>query len=102
MKYLSQINATTIPTLVPVYGKVTSISSLINLIFPLAIVGAALIFLVTTLYGAFTWLTAGSETKNVQKAQKIFIFSILGLVIVIVSYVAVKLIGVILNINLPL
>ncbi len=101
-RFICQINPTTLPSFFPPAGKITSISSVLNLILPIATIGAALIFLLMSLYASFTWLTAGGEAKNVEKAQKILTFSVLGFIIVVVSFFAVKLIGVILGINLPL
>ncbi len=101
-RFICQINPTTLPSFFPPAGKLTNISSVLNLILPIVTIGAALIFLIMTLYASFTWVTAGGDTKNVEKAQKILTFSILGFVIVIVSFFAVKLIGVILGLKLPL
>lgn len=81
-------------------AKFTNLATLINLILPILIIGAAVIFLVMALYGGFTWITAGGNQENLAKAQKIFTSSIIGLVIVISAFVLVKLIGLILKVNI--
>ena len=81
-------------------AKFTNIATFINVILPLLIIGAALIFLVMALYGGFTWITAGGSQENLTKAQKIFTSSIIGLIIVIFSFVLVKLIGYIINVKI--
>lgn len=80
-------------------AKFTNVATFINVILPLLTIGAALIFLVMTLYGGFTWITAGGNQENLTKAQKIFTSSIIGLVIVIFAFVLVKLIGNILKVD---
>ena len=83
-------------------AKFSSFGTIVNVILPNLILGAAIIFLVMILYGAFTYITAGDNPKNVQKAQQIFIFSGIGLLIVALSYSAVFLITKVLNVNLPI
>ncbi|MCX7881186.1 MAG: hypothetical protein N2482_01580 [Patescibacteria group bacterium] len=81
-------------------AKFTNISSLLNLVIPLLTLGAAIIFLVMTLWGAFDWITAGDNSENLKKAKKKFISAFLGLIIIISAFILVKLIGFILKINL--
>lgn len=101
-RYFCQINATTFPTYFPPAGKINNLASILNLLLPLAIAGVLLIFLAVMLYGAFTWITAGDNPENIKKAHNTILYSVLGLVIVIISYVLVKIIAIILNIQLPL
>lgn len=81
-------------------AKFANIATFINVILPLLTLGAAILFLVMALYGGFVWITSGGSQENLAKAQKIFTSSIIGLVIVIFSFVLVKLIGYILNIKI--
>ena len=75
------------------------IGSILNLFIPLAMTGAAMLGLIMLLWGAYTFLTAGGESENIDKAKKIFTFTIVGFVIIVISYLLVKLIGRILNID---
>lgn len=90
-----KIDETTFPP-----ARLGNIGAILNVILPLLILGAALLFLVMFLLAGFQWLTAGGSMENAKKAQKTMSFAVIGLVVVVVSYTAVKLIGVILQINL--
>lgn len=78
--------------------KVDSIGTLLNVALPLMMVGAALIFLAMSLYGAFMYLTHGDNPEGLKKAQSTIIFAVIGLFIIIVSFVVVQVIGKILGI----
>ena len=58
------------------------IGSIINIV--LSFVG--ILLLAFTLYAGFLWMTAGGETKNVEKAQTMLKNAIIGLLIVIASF----------------
>ncbi|GIW64275.1 MAG: hypothetical protein KatS3mg092_0208 [Patescibacteria group bacterium] len=79
-------------------AKITSISTLLNLILPLLTAGAALITLSMALYGAFMYLTNGDKPDVLKKAQAIIIYAFIGLLIVVSSFVVIQLIGKIFNI----
>src|SRR3990167_3372481 len=83
-------------------ARFSTFAHLLNVFIPLLIVGAALLLLVMLLYGAFTILTAAGNPENIKKAQKIFTFAILGLIVVILSFLFVKLISIIFNISAPI
>lgn len=83
-------------------AKFANIASLLNLFIPILIIGAAFLLLIMLLYGGFTWITAGGTPENLAKAQKIMTYAILGLVIVVLSFLFVKLISIIFNIAAPL
>lgn len=87
------------PSINPV-AKFASVASILNLVIPILLIGAALAFFAMLLLGAYTIITAGGNPENIQKAQKIFKNSIIGLAIVLASYLVVKLIEIVLNINI--
>jgi len=78
--------------------KVTSIGALLNVILPLMMTGAALLFLGMSLYGAFMYLTHGDNPEGLKKAQSTIIFAVVGLFIVVVSFVVVQVVGKLLGI----
>ena len=80
-------------------ARFASLASLINIIFPFVIVIIAFAALAYMLYGAFIWITNGDNPEQIKKAQMTITFSVIGLLIVIFSYLGVKLIGYILNIE---
>ncbi len=86
------------PNLNPV-AKYTSIASITNILSPMLITGGAVLFLAMLIRGAFTLMTAEGSADKVSSAKKTFSFAILGLVIVLISYLAVRLIGWMLNIE---
>lgn len=83
-------------------AKISTIGHLVNIFIPALISGAAILLLVMLLYGGFTWMTAGGNPENLGKAQKIMTFAILGLAIVVLSFVFVKIFTTIFNIAAPL
>ena len=94
---LAQIDISNSNTFAP--AKLTSISTILNFVIPFITIGAAGAFLFMLLYAAFTWVTAGDNPENLTKAYKIMTYSVLGLVMVIFSYLAIKLIGVVFNLG---
>ncbi len=97
MIYALDINPTTFPP-----SRFANLASVLSLIIPLLTLGGAIIFLAMLLFGGFTIITAGGNQENIAKARKIITFAVIGLVIVISSFLIIKLIGVVLNISLPL
>lgn len=86
------------PNLNPV-AKYSSIASITNIISPMLITGGAVLFLVMIVSAAFNVITAAGSAEKMTKAKSTFGYAILGLVIVLMSYLAVRLIGVVLNIQ---
>ena len=74
-------------------AKITNISILMNVIIPLILAGAALMFLVMTLKAAFDILRNGDSPDALKKAYASIVTSVIGLFIVIFSFVAVRVIG---------
>lgn len=86
------INPTTFPA-----AKVGKIGSLINLALPLVMTCAGLIFLVILLKAAFDILSNGDNPDILKKAYGSISTAVLGLFIVIASFLAVQLLGVVLK-----
>jgi uncharacterized membrane-anchored protein len=59
--------------------------------------GAGLIFLVMTLSAAFNILTHGDNPDALKKAYASITTAVLGLIIVVVSYLVIQLLGVVLK-----
>src|SRR3989338_2681321 len=83
-------------------AKFANIASLMNIFLPILIIGAAFLLLVMLLSGGFIMLTAGGSPEKMEKAKKTMTFAILGLIIVILSFIFVKLISSIFNISIPI
>jgi heme/copper-type cytochrome/quinol oxidase subunit 2 len=80
-------------------AKFTNIATLLNIILPLLTLGAVVIFLFVIIKASFNILTHGDEPKVIEKSKITFGIAIIGLIIVIVSFLAVNLIGRLLGIN---
>jgi len=81
-------------------AKVANVGQLLNLALPLALTGAGLIFLVITLKAAFDILTHGDSPDVLKKAYSAITNAVLGLIIVVASYLAIQLLGVVLKTNI--
>ena len=92
MVYALTINPTSFPA-----AKVAKISDIMNLALPLALTGAGLIFLVITLKAAFDILTHGDNPDALKKAYASITTAVLGLIIVIASFLAIQLLGAVLK-----
>lgn len=77
--------------------QITDVSKLLNLILPLLTLGGALIFLAMSFYGGFLILTNGDNKEKIAEGHKTLGFAIVGLIVVISSFLLVKLVGYILG-----
>mgnify|MGYP001068239731 CR=1 FL=1 len=94
-----EINPTNFPSFVP--AEITSVSIIMKIILPLLMIGAGLFFLIILLKAAFKILTAGDNEKTVEKEQSTIGFAVLGFIFVIISFLLVRIIGMILKVPLP-
>ena len=92
MVYALTIDPTSFPA-----AKVAKIGDIINLALPLVLTGAGLIFLVITLSAAFSILTHGDNPDALKKAYGSIVTAVLGLIIIIASFLVIKLLGVVLK-----
>ena len=83
-------------------ARFTNLADLLNIVMPALFGGAGLIFFITLLIGAITIMTAAGNAEKVQKGKKRITFSIGGLIMVIASYLIVKLVEIIFGVDLPL
>ena len=95
MVYALTINADTFPA-----AKVVSIGQIVNLALPLALTGAGLVFLAITLKAAFDILRGGDNPDTLKKAYSSITTAVIGLAIVISSYLVIQLLGVFLKTNI--
>lgn len=77
-------------------AKINNIGQLVNLALPLAMTGGGLIFLVILLKSAFDILRNGDNPDALKKAYGSITTAVLGLIIVVGSYLAIQLLGVVL------
>lgn len=68
------------------FVKNFTIAEVVATIFQVIINLSAAIFLLMLLYGGFTYLTAGSNEESTEKAKKIMLNALVGLIIVTAAY----------------
>ena len=83
-------------------AKIGDIGTLLNLLIPILMVMAGLVFFSMMLMGAFGFLTSEGNPDKLKKAQGTFFSAIFGLLIVIAAYLIVKLLGYFFKIDLPI
>lgn len=94
MIYAIEINPTNFPP-----ARIENIGVLINVILPLTALVAGLILLVISLMAIFNYLTQGDNPEVVKKTQKTLTLGLLGLFLVIISFLLVSLINRLLGIR---
>lgn len=77
----------------------SDIASLLNILIPATFIIAALITMFMLIVASFRFVTAGGDQENIEKTKKIYKYSILGLVIIMIGYLVVKLLGRIFNVD---
>ena len=83
-------------------AKIGNIGDLLNIFLPALTTGAAILLLIMLLYGSYTWITAGGNSENVAKAQKIMTYAVFGLALVVLSFLFVRLINSIFKLSAPI
>lgn len=69
------------------YNTTQSPENIISLIITTVLSFLGVIFLVLAIYAGYTWMTAGGNEELVKKAKDTLTSAIIGLVIVLASYV---------------
>ncbi|MFZ6035265.1 MAG: hypothetical protein ACOYUB_03935 [Patescibacteria group bacterium] len=88
MVYALTIDESTFPA-----AKYSNLGILLNVALPLVMAGAGLIFLSMMLMGAFNIITHGDQPDALKKAYSTMTFAVVGLLIVIASFLIVRVIG---------
>lgn len=89
------------PVVNPV-AKFDSITTLVNLIIPIMMIMGGIITLSMLLLGAYKYLTSEGNPEKISKAQSILLYAIIGLFLVVASFVLTKIIGFVLKVDMPL
>lgn len=80
------------PNVNPV-ARFGNLSTLLNQVLPTLMVVSSIVCLAMLLMGAFSYVTSSGEQEKVQKARKTITYSILGLVLIFLSYLLVRIIS---------
>jgi len=92
-----QINA---PSDVPQLSSATDINKIIGIGIDILMIAAVLICTIYLIWGAIDYITSTGDKTKVHSARDKIIFSIIGLVIVIIAFFIVSGLGSIFNITL--
>ena len=76
-------------------AHISTIGSVVNVILPIAYIGSAMLFLGMLIIGGFIYIQSEGNPEKLKKAQQLLMSAILGLAVVLGSYLLVKLIAVI-------
>lgn len=97
--YIAQINATTIPTYFPPARYFTSIGALVNTVVPALLLVAAIILLGMLLLAGYRVLTAAGNPDAITEARNTATFAIVGIVVIMLSYLIVRVVSYILGVD---
>lgn len=86
----------------PIARNFSTIGDILNLIIPLITTASAIILLAMFFIGAFTIIRGGDNPEEIKKAKSLFTWAVVGMIVIVASFLIVKLIGRIFNISLPL
>lgn len=87
-----------IPTLAP--SGPTSSSGILNWVLAIILVGVILMAFGYLIFGAIMWITSQGDKQKVESARNTIIYSIVGLLVAILSFSIIRFIGEILGMNL--
>lgn len=85
----------------PPADKYQDLASILNLLIPLIYIVAGIIFFIMIVFSGFSIIKGAGNPEELKKTQKMLTYSIVGFAIIVISYILVKLIAVIFNLNLP-
>ncbi|MFH0773721.1 MAG: hypothetical protein V1922_05425 [bacterium] len=83
-------------------AKFDSITTFVNLVLPIMMIMGGLVTLSMLILGAYRYITSEGNPEKISKAQSVFIYAVLGLFLVVASFILTKIIGYVLKVNMPL
>jgi hypothetical protein len=78
----------------------TNVETFISNVIGVLTVLGGLFFVFFFVQGAFSWITAGGDSGQIEKARNKMIQGVLGLIVLVASYAIIGLIGAIVGLNL--
>ncbi|MCR4324717.1 MAG: pilin [Candidatus Curtissbacteria bacterium] len=74
-------------------AQITDILDVLQRIISLLAPAAGIAFFVMLIVGGFKYITSGGDPKNVGQAQSILTYAVIGIVLVVASWLILQLIG---------
>ena len=81
-------------------AKFSSISSFTNIVIPLMMLAGGFASLAMLLLGAFRYITSSGNPEKLAKAQSVMLYAVMGIFLMVISFVLIKIIGFILNVDI--
>jgi len=83
-------------------AKFDSITVFVNLILPILMIAGGLITLTMLLFGAYQYILSEGNAEKIGKAQSTIVYAIIGLLLVVSSFILTRIIGYVLKVDMPL
>lgn len=80
-------------------ARFRNISDFTNLLAPTLILGAALLFFILLIYAGFLYMRSEGSAEELKKVKNLLTYSIIGFGIIISSFLIIKIIGLVFNIQ---
>ncbi len=101
MNIIRPVYAEVLITQYPI-ARFSTISSFTNIIIPLMMILGGFMCLAMLLLGAYRYLSSQGNPEKISKAQGVIIYAVIGLLIIVSSFVLTKIIGFVFNVKMPL
>lgn len=88
------------PSGIPTTETGTNLSTIISWSINLLLILAILATLSFLLWGGLSWITSGGDKEKLDNARKTIVFAVIGLIVVLLSFVIVQTVGSLLGIDL--
>lgn len=98
MSSFDPITQDNLPTIFPP-ARFADIGSVVSIAIPLMFSVVGVILLGMLFMGAFKVITAGGNPENIQSAKQLFTYAVLGFVIILLSFLFVRVLGFMFNIE---
>ncbi len=87
------------PTVNPA-AQYADIGSILNQVLPAIMIVASLVCLALMLVGAISYLTSSGEQEKTQKARRTITYSVVGIILIFLSYLIVRLVSLVTGITM--
>jgi hypothetical protein len=83
-------------------AKFRTIGSFTDIVIPAFMIVGGLVSLTMLLLGAYKYLTSEGKPEQISKAQSTIIYAVIGLFLIVASFILTKVVGWVLQVNMPL
>lgn len=78
---------------------VNSSGDIVSVVFSILLILVIVSALIFTLYGGVLWASSGGDKQKIDKARRTIMFSIIGLIVAVLSFIIVQTIGAVLGVS---